>query len=55
MEGGEGGREGEVRVLGQVEDGETIVEEEGSEVSQEVVGEVQLLKEGEGSEAIECG
>jgi len=42
VEGGEGGREDEVWVLGQVEDGETVVEEEGGEISQKVVGEVEF-------------
>ena len=55
MEGAEGGREGEVGVVGQVEDGESFVEEEGSEVSQKIVGEIELLKERESSQSIEGG
>lgn len=54
MQGGEGGREDEVRVMREVENGEPVVEEEGGQVPQEVVGEVELLEEGEGRQTIQC-
>lgn len=52
MEGGEGGREDEVGIMGQVEDGETIVKEKGGEISQKIVREVELMKKGESRQPI---